>query len=460
MEDEKSTRIKAALVSLIGVAILIVTEGIAMIITGSLAVFSGWAHSLINLVAIIIAYFGISAALKPADEDHMFGHFKHESFATLIEIGLLIAICFLIVYRGAKAIIYGSDQVEEVSLGIGFMLFSIFVDVSVAIYVSKIASKLESSALQVSAIHVLTDALDHAVIIVALILNGLFGVLIADPLAALIITVFVLYSGVTLSKRTIAELLDAAPPGLAEKISKELEKIPEIYDCHDVRVRKAGRKTFINLHVSISRTTPFIRVSEIINQAYKRVQEIVSNADVLIHSDTVELSDESIRDKIIILGESFFEVKGVHDVFIWETEGGRKAHIELHIDFDDTIKLKEAHDIVSKIEEKIREELSKTYPEVTITTHPEPVEKPVIVKPKDLRYVENKIEEVVKAVPEVRAICNIKAAEINSKMHIDLCIVLDKDMTLKKAHEIATEIEQKIKTNIPNVEKVLVHPEY
>ncbi|MEX2720363.1 MAG: cation diffusion facilitator family transporter, partial [Candidatus Wukongarchaeota archaeon] len=203
MENERSARIKAARVSLIGVTLLLITEGIALIITGSLAVFSGWAHSLINLVAIIIAYFGISAALKPADEDHMFGHFKHESLATLVEIGLLIAICFLIVYRGVKAIIYGSDQVEEVPLGIGFMLFSIFVDVVVAIYVSKIASRLESSALQASAIHVLTDALDHVVIISALILNGLFGVLIADPLAALIITAFILYTGVTLSKSTI-----------------------------------------------------------------------------------------------------------------------------------------------------------------------------------------------------------------------------------------------------------------
>ncbi|MFX0162646.1 MAG: cation-efflux pump [Candidatus Hodarchaeota archaeon] len=460
MENERNAPIKAARISLIGVTLLLVTEGIAMIITGSLAVFSGWAHSLINLVAIIIAYFGISASLKPADEDHMFGHFKHESLATLFEIGLLIVICFLIVYRGIMAIIHGSDQVEEVPLGIGFMLFSIFVDVVVAIYVSKIASRLESSALQASAIHVLTDALGHLVIIVALVLNGFFGVLIADPLGALIITAFILYTGVSLSKRTIEELLDKAPPGLAERILREVEKIPEIYDCHDVRVRKAGRKTFINLHVSISRTTPFIRVSEIINQAYKRVQEIVPNADVLIHSDTVELLDESITDKITILAESFPKVKGAHEVLVWETKEGRKAHVELHIYFDDTIKLKEAHDIVSKIEKKISKELSKTYQEVTIITHPEPVEKPVIVKLKDLRYVKNKIEEVVKAVPEVRDISNIKTVEINSKIHIDLCITLDKDMPLKKAHEIATEIEKKIKVNIPNVEKVLVHPEY
>jgi len=460
MEGEASDRINVAIIALIGIGILTVTEGIAFIITGSLAVFSGWAHSLVNLVAALIAYFGLSATLKPADEEHMFGHFKHESLATLLEITLLISISFLIVYRGIDAIISGSEEVEEIPLGISFMFFSIAVDSAVATYVSRIGNKLESSALKAEALHIWTDALDHVVVIIALILNGLFGVLIADPLAALIITSFIIYKGIELSRTTVEELLDKAPPGLAEKIQKEVEKIPEIYDCHDIRVRKAGKKTFINLHVSIGRTTPFTRVSEIINQAYKRVQGIVANADIIIQSDTVELSDESIREKITILAESFPEVKGIHDVLIWETEEGRKAHVELHIDFDDNIKLKDAHDIVSKIEENISEEMSKTYLEVTINSHLEPLEKPVIVQPKDLLYVKNKIKEVVKAVPEVRDICNIKAVEINSKIHIDLCVILDKDMPLKKAHEIATEIEEKIKINIPNVEKVHVHLEY
>ena len=187
--------------------------------TGSLGILSEALHSGLDLVAALITFFAVRAADKPADRDHNFGHGKIENYSALIETFLLVITCGWIIYEAIHRMITGKTHIEITVWSFVVIATSIVVDISRSRALYKVAKKHESQALEADALHFSTDIWSSAVVLVGLI-GVSFKFNFADPVSALIVAVIVLTVSYRLGKRSFDALIDRAPRGLTEMITR------------------------------------------------------------------------------------------------------------------------------------------------------------------------------------------------------------------------------------------------
>lgn len=262
------------------------------IYTNSLGILSEAAHSGLDLIATVVTLFAIQSSIKPADEQHQYGHGKIENLSALFETALLLVTCGWIVYESVVRLFFKHVTVDPSLWAFLIMATSIAVDYSRSRILLKAARKYKSQALEADALHFRTDIWSSAVVIF-----GLSGVWVArsnpnlqiltdaDAVAAVVVAIIVVYVSLRLGFRTIYELMDSAPEGLRERVRRAVEEIPGIYDCHRVRVRGSGATIFIDVHVCIDENQRLKEAHELSDQVEVVVRKIAANSDVLVHAE-------------------------------------------------------------------------------------------------------------------------------------------------------------------------------
>ena len=213
MQNEKE---KVALTSIAASAALTIGKGIVGLMTGSLAILSEAAHSLLDLAATIMTYVAVRISGKPADEEHHYGHGKVESVAALAETALLFLLSGFVIWEAGQRLIgAGGHAVQATALAFGVIAISVVVDYFRARALTRVAKATSSEALEADALHFSSDMWSSMAVLVGL--GGVaFGFPWADAAAALAVALFVLLAGYRLGWRTIETLTDTAPEGLQE----------------------------------------------------------------------------------------------------------------------------------------------------------------------------------------------------------------------------------------------------
>ncbi|HJW88091.1 MAG TPA: cation diffusion facilitator family transporter, partial [Dehalococcoidia bacterium] len=146
------TPARAAGLSVLSNAFVIGVEVTAWLVTGSVAILAGAANSLLDLMAALVAFFGLRFAYQPPDLDHPFGHGKAENIAAFVE-GLLILVgAGWVIYEAARRLLTGA-KLELLGVGIGVMLFSVAVNLGVSRFLYRMARRYDSLALEADARH-------------------------------------------------------------------------------------------------------------------------------------------------------------------------------------------------------------------------------------------------------------------------------------------------------------------
>ncbi len=212
MQDVKE---KAALSSITASAGLTLAKAVVGALSGSLAILSEAAHSLLDLAATVMTYFAVRISGKPADEVHQYGHGKVESVAALIETGLLFLLSAAVIWKAGQRLWSGnSHPVEATWWAFVVVAASIVVDFFRARVLYRVARESGSEALEADALHFGSDMWSSLAVLVGL--GGVaLGLPAADALAALVVAVFVCLAGWRLGRRTLDTLTDAAPSGAA-----------------------------------------------------------------------------------------------------------------------------------------------------------------------------------------------------------------------------------------------------
>ena len=294
----QSEKRHAALTSVFAAVGLTGIKVVVGVLTGSLGILAEAAHSALDLVAAVVTLLAVRVSGKPADEDHLYGHGKVENLSALFETVLLLATCAWIVYEAVQRLFFQHVTIDVSVWAFLVMVVSIVVDVSRSRLLYKTARKYGSQALEADALHFRTDIWSSTVVIFGLVcvlvaqkLPRLASLEKADSLAALIVAAIVVYISVELGIRSIKPLLDTAPAGLRVQITQAVEAMPEVIDCHQVRVRSSGAHLFVDAHVSVDGKQSLEEAHRLTEEIEEVIRRIAPGADVTVHPEPAPRSE-------------------------------------------------------------------------------------------------------------------------------------------------------------------------
>lgn len=279
------TKRGAAGLSIASNAFLIAIKLAAGAVTGSIAIITEAVHSLIDLVASVIAYFSVRKADEPADVDHPYGHEKVENLAAAIEGMLILLGAGVIIYEATHQLVVG-PSVQRLGIGIAVMAFSVFANLGVSAVLSKQAKEHESQALEGDAAHLRTDAMTSAGVLFGLALVQITGDAAFDPITALVVAVAIVWAGFRILRRSSAVLIDEAlPEAEMDRIEQAIAtaRTEEVAGYHRLRGRRAGSRRHIDFHVQYRTGTSLERAHELAHLMRDSIEAEIPQAEVLIH---------------------------------------------------------------------------------------------------------------------------------------------------------------------------------
>ncbi|HEY1659272.1 MAG TPA: cation-efflux pump [Candidatus Sulfotelmatobacter sp.] len=445
----------------VAAAVLITGGKIAVgVTTGSLGILSEAAHSGLDLIAALLTFFSVGVSDKPADADHQYGHGKVENFSAFVETGLLLLTCVWVIYEAIMRLFFRRVEVEPSIWAFAVMLLSMAVDWWRSRALGRIATKYDSQALEADALHFSTDIWSAGVVILglALILAGrtfhLDWLRLADPIAALFVAGVIVSVSWRLARRTIDALLDAAPAGIRVEIIRAVSNVDGVLEIGRVRIRRAGNRYFADLAVGFARNVTFQRSQQLVLAVTEAIRNILPDADVTIQPLPRALGSENLFDRIRAVAAR--HNLNVHDITVQNLGG--ELHVEQHLELDERLALKAAHDEVTELEADIRREA----PEIAaILTHIES-EQATIEKPEE-RVHDANLEHTLKAVadefPEILDVHDFVITRLRGRLYVSCHCTLSDDLSLTRVHDIQTELEIRFRQAAPDLFRVLIHPE-
>ncbi len=279
------TKTGAAALSIASNSFLIAIKLAAGAITGSIAILTEAIHSLIDLVASVVAFVSVRKADEPADADHPYGHEKVESLAATIEGMLILVGAGIIVYEATHRLVDGAE-VDALGIGMAVMGFSVVANLAVSAVLSRQAKAHDSPALEGDAAHLRTDALTSAGVLAGLGLVEITGAVAFDSITALVVAAAIVIAGIRIIRRSSGILVDEALP------EEEMDRIEaaiaaartrEVAGYHKLRARRAGRHRYIDFHVQYRVGTSLERAHELAHEMRAAIEAGLPHAEVLIH---------------------------------------------------------------------------------------------------------------------------------------------------------------------------------
>ena len=346
---------RAALLSVGSAVVLLSLKTFLVVRTGSLGVLSEALHSGLDFLAAIITYLSVRMSDQPADEGHPYGHGKFENFSAFVETALLLITAVFIIYEGIDRLFFHHVHIQPSVIAVLILLVALSIDITRAKALGHVARKYHSEAIEADALHFSTDVWSTIVVIVGigLVWAGetwhLPWLVYADAIAGLAVAGVILWVGSRLGRRTLDALVDAAPEGLRQEIARAVARMEGVLDVDRVRVRRAGNRHFVDATVSVARTTSLEQVHELSDAIEKRIGEIVPS-DVMVHAEPRAPQGEHLFESIRALAQRLG--LAIHDVTALQQSG--KLFIELHLEVDENLPLREAHRQATKLEEGIR----------------------------------------------------------------------------------------------------------
>ena len=284
--EQLNLRKKAAYLSLaVGISMFI-TKMTAYFITGSVAIFSDAAESVVHVAATGMALFSIILSSKPADETHLYGHGNVEYFSAGVEGFLIVFAAGVIIYQAILDIIAG-PTLESLSIGVIFISAAGIVNLALGYYLIRTGKKTNSLTLVADGKHVLTDAITSIGVLVGITLVLITDYVMLDPVLAIIVALNIVFTGYKLIRESIGGLMLETNPEILKTISDRLISIRKDYwiDLHELRYWQSGDKTFMDFHLIL----PYYFTIEQSHNEEKRIdvelQKEYPNSQIKIHFD-------------------------------------------------------------------------------------------------------------------------------------------------------------------------------
>jgi cation diffusion facilitator family transporter len=455
---------RAALLSVGSAVVLLSLKTFLVARTGSLGVLSEALHSGLDFLAAVITYFSVRMSDQPADEGHPYGHAKFENFSAFVETGLLLITAVFIIYEGIDRLFFHHVHIQPSVIAVLILLVALSIDITRAKALGHVARKYHSEAIEADALHFSTDVWSTIVVIagIGLVWAGetwhLPWLVYADAIAGLAVAGVILWVGSQLGRRTLDALVDAAPEGLRQEIARAVARMEGVLDVDRVRVRRAGNRHFVDATVTVARTTSLEQVHALSDAIEKRIGEIVPS-DVMVHAEPRAPQGEHLFESIRALAQRLG--LAIHDVTALQQSG--KLFIELHLEVDENLPLREAHRQSTKLEEGIRA-LRDAPTEVNI--HIEPLGTHIATPDAglgEMKLLAGAIEQFLNSLPseydELLNCHDARVRQVEHRIFVSCHCTMKSDLPINKIHDVTAALVDRVKEKFPQIHRVTIHPE-
>ncbi len=286
---------RALLTSLIVALVSLSLKIAAFTVTGSTAALSDAAESVVHLFAVVFVVYGYYISLKPADDDHHYGHERIEFLSVGAEGAIIIIAGITIIYHAVLSTITGV-QIENMGAGIWLLLIAALINLILGSYVLRVGKREKNMIAVSNGKHVLTDVWTSVGVVAALILIHYTGWLFLDVVVSLLVAGYICYEAYKLLRFSISGLMDTRNPEIDRALRNVLnkEKSDWIKGWHHLRHRSSGRTTWIQLHLVFEDD---ISLKEAHDKATilerKLIDSLDTDAIITIHLEPFEAHEES-----------------------------------------------------------------------------------------------------------------------------------------------------------------------
>lgn len=277
----------------VGCAVLAL-KGAAWWVTGSAALYSDAAESIVNVAASIIAFGALRFAARPADANHPYGHDKAEFFAAVIE-GVMIVVAAFMIFREAWDSFMHPRHLALPLVGVALNGGATLLNAGWSWLLGRAGRRLRSPALQADARHIAADVVTSIGIAAGFVLAVATGYVVLDPLLAAATGVYVLWSGMQMISTSVSGLMDTAPePSVLNRIRELVgESATGAIEAHDLRTRHAGRLTFLEFHLVVPGEMTVATAHEICDRIEATLKAEMDHLMITIHVEPEEKAKHS-----------------------------------------------------------------------------------------------------------------------------------------------------------------------
>jgi ferrous-iron efflux pump FieF len=292
--DKAATLMRLATYASVSVAgVLLLIKLVAWILTDSVAMLSSMVDSLLDIGASMINLVAVRHALTPADREHRFGHGKMESIAGLGQAAFIAGSAVFLLFEAGSRFVH-PRTVENGAIGIGVMVFSIVLTFGLVQFQSYVVRKTGSVAISADSIHYKADLLMNMGVIVALVLATGFGWHIVDPIFAILVAFYILFSAWKIASTSVDMLMDREFGDADRARIREIAlDHPEVHGMHDLRTRSSGTNAFIQFHLVLDSEITLLHAHDIADEVEIQVRAAFPFAEVIIHQDPEGIEEDT-----------------------------------------------------------------------------------------------------------------------------------------------------------------------
>lgn len=286
MDIKKQSLMKAATYASVFTAIIIIIVKLyAWIATDSLSLMASLVDSALDIAASAINLVAVRYALKPADEDHRFGHGKAEDIAAFAQSAFIAGSAAFIAIEAIGRFI-NPRSIAHTDIGIAAMIFSIVMTLALVSFQLYAVKKTRSSVVQADALHYQTDLLVNAAVIGSLLLTRYIEMPFIDPLLGIFIAAYIMRSAWKVGRKAFDNLMDKElPDALREEIMTSAIACDKVKGVHDLRSRYSGLKAIVQIHVELDGTLLLQDAHDVAENVEEAIMKILPDAEVLVHLD-------------------------------------------------------------------------------------------------------------------------------------------------------------------------------
>jgi cation diffusion facilitator family transporter len=443
---------RTALVSVVAACVLIGLKLGTAISTNSLGLLSEAAHSGTDLVAALLTFFAVGVAVRPADPGHAYGHGKAEHLAALAEAGILVVVSLAIAWRALWRLAgLAQGQVDPKGYALVVVGVVMAIDVSRAVVSYRTARRTRSPALHANALHFTSDFAGSTAVLVGLI-AARQGAHWADSAAALFVAVLVLLAAARLMRVNVDVLMDRVPSDAEAAALEAIEAVEPPVELRRLRMRQAAGRHFADVVIGVSPGAAIGQGHAAADAVETAVQRALPDSDVVVHVEPAG-DEAALRERALAAAQRVPRVREIHNLSVLRV--GARTQVSLHLKLPGELPLDDAHEVATEVERAIMESV----PEVdAVQTHLEPLAEPAEGRvgdgSADRALIERIVHEITGAAPR-----ELRFLDTDEGLLAYLTLGLDPQTSLADAHARASEIEERIRRERPEIADVIVHTE-
>ena len=291
--------IKASISSIVVAFILFALKIVVGLFSQSVAIVASALDSAFDLLSSVANFFAIKHAQKPADQMHRYGHGKAEALAGFIQSIIIFLSGLFLIINSIERVLF-PKEIQFIESSIIVMIISIILTFLLTEYQKYVQKKSKSLVIAADRLHYLTDILSNLIVLASLLLNKYLNSVFFDPIAAILIALYIIFGITKIFKQSFDILMDK---DISSKYREDLIRVisklsPEVIGYHDLRSRSGGDIDFIEFHLEIPKNMTVNDSHILVEKTMYELLKIHRNLEIIIHTDPAEIDSKNGKVKL------------------------------------------------------------------------------------------------------------------------------------------------------------------